>query len=70
MKYEFEDSTVTVCANLHGEIKLVCVAKVDSEGNDVSDQEPTIVSMDNHQAFKLALEILSRVDAEDTRGGN
>ena len=70
MRFRFEDATVMVSENLNGNIALECIRTADSEGDEVSNQEPTIVSMDNRQAFKLALEILSRVDAEDTRGRN
>ena len=68
--FTFKDAEVQLYHDCNGDIVLKCRPARDSEGQivDPKEQIPTIVSMDNYQAYRLAIGILQRLDVVDTRG--
>lgn len=69
-EYTFKDAEVQVYHDCNGDVVLRCASARDQEGQvvDPKEQIPTIVSMDNYQAYRLAINILQRLDVVDTRG--
>ena len=72
MEFIFSDAEVEVGGNHDLCIELRCVRSVDGEGNrvDPKSQVPTIVSMDNYQAYLFAMQILKQIEVEDFRGSH
>jgi hypothetical protein len=56
----------------NADIVLRCCRSMDDEGNNLDSrtQVPLLISMDNYQAYQFAMEILKRIDVQDTRGNN
>jgi hypothetical protein len=70
MDFEFKDAIIGIGSSCNDDIVLRCVRTRDKLGNNVEPraQTPTIVSMDNHTAYKFAMAILNRIEVEDNRG--
>ncbi len=71
--YVFPTSKALVHNDTHnGDVAIVIRPTVDAEGNFIHefDQEEVILQMDNYQAYKVAMDILSKIDVADTRGGS
>lgn len=69
-KFDYCDIVIGSELTMSGGVSMKIIEKADSEGNILAPADmPTFChELDNHQAYELAMEILKRIDVNDTRG--
>lgn len=72
-EFEFDWCDIAVSEDtMSGGVAITFTNKSDGEGNQLPKEERQMyhAEMDNYQAYRLAMEILKRVDVNDTRGSH
>lgn len=69
MEIIFKDAEVLILDNHCGDICLRCTRTInDGQRVEARTQTPTFISMDHVQALELVMQILQRLDVNDSRG--